>query len=267
MKNIFSKLVLILVVCVAGFSFYAFTRYTVPILMYHRIDKRGEVSSLSVSPSNFEKQMAFLAKHKYNVISLDEFAKAKKQGSCLPRNTVVITFDDGYEDNYKIAFPILKKHNIPAIIFVIVDVIGSEGYLSYSQIAEMVSSGIITIGSHSLSGGYLPGRPEAVLKHEIGSSKIKLERNIGKAVDFFCYPIGGFTKEIQGIVKQAGYKAACSTNRGLIKNNLNEDLYALKRIKITDSDPNIFVFWAKISGYYNLFRSVKNPHSELKSGN
>ena len=76
----------------------------------------------------------------------------------MPRSTVVITFDDGYEDNYYFAYPVLKRYNFPATIFVIVDTIGEEGYLNFAQVKELASSEIIDIGSHALSGNYLPGK-------------------------------------------------------------------------------------------------------------
>lgn len=259
-RNILLVPILIIILCIGGFYFYIQPKYVVPILMYHHIDEKGKTSSLSVSPENFQRQMRFLSSHKYNVISLTELVQAIKDQTRLPRNTAVITFDDGYDDNYCLAYPVLKKHNLPATIFVIVDAIGKEGYLNYKQIAEMVSSGIIDIGSHSLSGGYLPGRSSAELEREMGISKVTLEARLNKRIDYFCYPIGGFTPQVQEILKDFGYKAACTTNRGKEQTYLNNDLFALKRIKIKDGFANLFVFWVKLSGYYNLFRRVRKPY-------
>ena len=251
---------LVIVFCITGFYFYVQSKYVVPILMYHHIDEEGGVSSLSVSPENFRRQMRFLSRQEYNVISLAELVQAKLKKEKLPRNTVVITFDDGYADNYIFAYPVLKKYNLPATIFVIVDAIGAEGYLKFAQIEEIVSSEIITIGSHTLSGAYLPGRKTRELEREIKASKGILEARLRKKIDFFCYPIGGFSPGIQEIVKRNGYKAACTTNRGEFQTYLNDELFALKRIKVKDSFPNLFVFWVKLSGHYNLFRRVRNPH-------
>jgi peptidoglycan/xylan/chitin deacetylase (PgdA/CDA1 family) len=259
-KKILLILGLIIVLSIAGFYFYISPGYVVPILMYHHIDEEGKTSSLSVSPENFTHQMDFLARHNYNVISLAEFVRAKLEKIKLPPKTVVITFDDGYEDNYTNAFALLEKHGFKASIFVIVNAIGSDGYLNYEQIDEMVSSGIIDIGSHSLNGDYLPGKSSNKLVAEIGRSKIKLQSELNRKVHFFCYPIGGFTPEIQEIVKKYGYKAACTTNRGKDQTYLNDQLFALKRIKVKDSFPNLLVFRVKLSGYYNLFRKVRKPY-------
>ncbi|MBL7085216.1 MAG: polysaccharide deacetylase family protein [Candidatus Omnitrophica bacterium] len=260
-RKIFLVLGLVIALSIAGFYFYVSSKYVVPILMYHHIDERGEISSLSVSPENFRCQMAFLSRRNYNVISLAQLVQSMQKETKLPRNTVVITFDDGYEDNYTFAYPVLKKYNLPATIFVIVNSIDQENYLTYAQIKEMLSSkGIIDIGSHSLAGGYLPGQTVRELESEIGASKLILEAKLNKSIDFFCYPIGGFSPQIQQLVKKYGYRGACATNRGKRQTYLNDDIFALKRIKVKDSFPNLFVFWVKVSGYYNLFRRVRNPY-------
>lgn len=258
-RRLFLVFGLIVLLYIIGFHLYIRPKYVVPILMYHCIDQNGAVSSLSVSPENFKRQMQFLSRHNYNVISLDEFVQLKRRGGQFARNTIVITFDDGYEDNYSFAYSVLKKYNLPAAIFVIVDSIGEEGYLTYAQIEEMLNSGIIDIGSHSLSGDYLPGRSISELKRQIGFSKKLLQAKINKEIDLFCYPIGGFSPQIQAMLERYGYKAACTTNRGRRQTYLNDDIFALKRIKIKDSF-NPFVLWVKVSGYYNLFRRVKKPY-------
>lgn len=260
LRKIFLIAGLLLVLSVIGFCLYISPKYVVPILMYHHIDEGGEISSLSVSPENFRCQMRFLARRNYNVIGLSELVRAIKNKQSLPRNTVVITFDDGYEDNYTRAFPVLEKYNLPATIFVIVDSLGKQGYLNYAQIRRMASSGIIDIDSHSLAGAYLPGKTKEELEREIGASKRKLQARLKKSVDLFCYPIGGFSPQIQEIVKKYGYEAACSTNRGKRQTYLNDDIFALRRIKVKEDFPNLFVFRVKLSGYYNLFRRVRNPY-------
>ncbi|MFC1698673.1 polysaccharide deacetylase family protein [Candidatus Omnitrophota bacterium] len=260
LRRIFKIFGVLIIIIIVGCYLYIRPKYQVPILMYHHVDHNGGQSSLSVSPENFKRQMRFLAKRDYNVISLSELVQALKNEDKLPPNSLVITFDDGYLDNYTIAYPELKKHDLPATMFVIVDKIGQPGYLTDRQIQQMAGSGLIEIGSHSLSGAYLPGRDLLELEREISQSKLDLELKLNRAVRFFCYPIGGYTAQIQKIVKDSGYQAACSTNRGKISAYLNNDIYALKRIKVRDGFANLFVFWVKISGYYNSFRSVVEPH-------
>ncbi len=263
-RKIFLILSLIIVISIVGFYFYICPKYVVPVLTYHHITQSTEASSLSVSPGvsveNFRSQMRFLSRYNYNAISLAELVQAMEKKEKLPRNTAVITFDDGYEDNYTFAYPILKEYSLPATIFIIANFIDKEGYLTFRQIEEMASSGLITIGSHTLTEAFLPGRSSRKLEREIGLSKAILESKFNKRIDFFCYPFGHFSPEIQEIVKKYGYKGACTTNRGKVQTYLNDDIYALKRIKVTDDFPNVFVFWAKVSGYYNLFRRVRKPY-------
>jgi len=258
-KRVFVLCGLIVLLGLFGLYSYISSQYVVPILMYHHVDENGDISSLSVSPENFLRQMRFLSERNYNPISLSELVRAKRSGQKLGRNTVVITFDDGYADNYLSAYPVLKKYNLPATIFVIVDALNLSGYLNDAQISRMSSEGIIEIGSHSLSGAYLPGRDTEELQREIKLSKEELEDRVNRPVELFCYPIGGFTDEIQELVKISGYLSACTTNRGRQATHLNNDLFALKRIKVTDSQANLFVFWVKLSGYYNFFRSIRDP--------
>lgn len=256
MKKKVFLLSLPVIVIITGTLSFLQPGYVVPILMYHHIDNNGKSSALSVSPENFRRQMEFLSCRKYNVISLADFVRAVSNEEKLPRNSVVLTFDDGYADNFTWAYPVLKAYHLPATIFVIVDGIGKEGYLSYTQMEEMLSAGIIDIGSHTLAGDYLPGKSRERLEQEIGVSKKLLDERLNRKIAFLCYPIGGFTPEIQGLARSYGYIAACTTNRGIKQTCRNDDLLALKRIKIKD-DSSPLKLWAKLSGYYNLFRRVE----------
>ena len=240
------------------FSFYVRDRYTVPILMYHRVDSFGASGELNVvSQNSFEHQMKFLKKHGYQVISLEDLVQGINKGVLFNRHSVVITFDDGYEDNYTKAFPVIKKYDFPAIIFVISDFIGNSGFMTWEQLKEMQDFNI-AVGSHTRHHVYLPGINEkGRLEDEIFNSKKIIEKNLGKEVDYFSYPSGGYSEEIKDLVKSAKYKGACATNRGF--DRFNTEVYELKRIRINDHD-NAVVMWAKLSGYYNLFRDIKTTH-------
>jgi len=253
--------ILIFLAVFARWSFYFFymrPRHVVPILMYHSVSKDAS-STHSVTPDNFSRQMRYLDKAGYSVVSLDELVSGIKNGKKFSSKTVVITFDDGFEDNYLFAFPALAKYKMPAIIFLMTDFVGREdGYLTWDQVRVMMGNSI-TFGGHTRSGGYLPSvKDEKELFSEIAGSKTDIESKTGKEAEYFCYPIGGFNDKVKEVVKKVGYKGACTTNRGFDKSN--KDVYELNRVKITDSDTNKpFHFRAKLSGYYNLFRSPRNP--------
>lgn len=233
---------------------WIYPRHTVPILMYHYVND-GHAGSLSVTPENFERQMKYLKDRGYAVISLDAFIEGKRLGRDFARNTVVITFDDGWEDNYTKAFPILKKYEMPATIFLISQLVGQAPYLHWDQIREMSAHGI-DFGSHTRTHAYVPNLNQEQLLEEALSSKQEIEMHLGRPVKHFCYPLGGFREESKDVLRQAGYLSAVTTNRG--SDRQQQDLYAIRRIKVTNSDAvKPLSFWAKLSGYFYLFRMPK----------
>lgn len=226
-------------------------------MMYHNVDYIDGYRSNTVSPENFERHMAYLKGHGFHVLSFDELVQLTKSSAPLPRKSAVITFDDGYEDNYIHAYKILKKYGYPAIIFIPSDLINTEGYLSWAQVKEMARSGI-TIGSHSRHHLYLPDLAQQEQRDEIIGSKSIIEQQLGKTCDYFSYPIGGFNDQIKQFVKEAGYYGAAATNRGF--DRTNRDVFELNRIRFGDRDDRNDYLWIKLSGYYNFFREGKKPY-------
>jgi len=226
--------------------------YQVPVLMYHHIDANSATSRLSVSPESFARQLRFLSEHQYRVMPLSEYAELLRSGRKHPKRTVVMTFDDGYADNYTAAFPLLKKYEFPGTVFVVVDWIGSPGMLTWPQMREMVAGGLIDIGSHSLTHCDLAQAQPEELRRQLVESKQILETGLQDSVDFLCYPCGFFTQAVLETVKAAGYKGACATHPGKEISLQNE--YAMRRIRISGSADNVWIFRAQISGYYNFLK-------------
>jgi len=259
--KIFQRVVILLILLGIAIFTYGLElqdQYVVPIVVYHQVAPCGDSGNLlNVTVDHFDEQLSFLMKHKYNVISLDELVSSTKSRKPLPHNSVVLTFDDGTEDNYQYAFAILKKYGFPATIFIIPSKVGKKGYLTWDQIREMDKAGI-TFGSHTVTHVYLPDLPKGKQKQEIFVSKKIIEHRLGHRINHFCYPKGGFTDDVKSFVRQAGYTSACTTNRGY--NRLNRDVYELKRIRFANKYTTPFVFWAKLSGYYNLLRKSVSPY-------
>ncbi len=260
MKN-FQRIIIILIFLAIVAVTYAVElrgKYVVPIVTYHSIaTSEREGDGNSVSASNFEYQMAFLKKYKYNVISLDELVSAIRGRKELPHNSVVLTFDDGYVDNYENAFPILKRYKFPATFFIVPRLVGKKGYLTWEQAKEM-DTGTINFGSHTYSHCYLPEFSEKEQKWEISASKKMIERRLGHPIHNFCYRTGGFTDFTKSQVQKAGYLSACTTNRGY--DRFNHDVYELKRVRFGNNDKTFFVLWGKLLGYYNFFRKPVRPY-------
>ncbi len=258
MKRKIWLLILAAVLVVAGgISWWASRHYVVPIMTYHHVNNVDPKRQDTVSPERFDWHMAYLEKHHFNVLPLSTLVQIINQGKPLPRKSVVITFDDGYADNYQYAFPILKKYGFPATIFVITDVVNTDGYLTTAQMKEMSAYGI-DIGSHTRGHPYLPELSSEDQKNEIHESKSRLEKELGVPVKYFAYPSGGFTEQIKRFVREAGYAGACTTNRG--SDRWNRDVFELKRIRFSDQDDRIDYLWMKLSGFYNLFRAPKRPY-------
>jgi peptidoglycan/xylan/chitin deacetylase (PgdA/CDA1 family) len=239
--------------------------YINPVLMYHYIvdTDLAKKDKRIVTPLTFERQMRFLKVNGYNVISLEEFSGYLKAKKSIPKNTVVITFDDGHLDNYTNAFPILKKYGLKAAMFVIVDSLGSQNFMTKDQIIEISESGLITIGSHTLGERHLPSiDSEEELRKEIFDSKYKLERILNKPVNCFSYPIGGFNEKIRQMVIDAGYLVAVSTSPGL--SYPDDDIFAIKRVRISEGAKNLFVFWFESSGLYKGILEIRKNYENNK---
>lgn len=230
--------------------------YHLPILGYHRIGAFKGDHVPTVSPQTFERQLAFLVRHRYQVLSLDALVGLFDRGEPMPWRSVAITFDDGYEEVYAIAWPLLKRFRVALTLFVTPNEVGLPGFMSWHQIADMARDGV-TIGSHTMNHRYLPLVSEDRLAEEIAQSKRVIEEQIGAPVHYLSYPVGGYTPLVQVAVKRAGYRAACTTNRAWSRNGM--DPFALRRIKVTERDGAPLLFWAKLSGYYDVFRRLERP--------
>ncbi len=230
--------------------------YHIPILGYHRIGQHRPDHVPTVTAEAFEKQLGLLAKWRTSVISFNEVVSRMEKPQPMPRKACVITFDDGYEETYSIAWPLLKRFGFSAIVFVTPNEVSTKGFATWQQLREM-SRGGFEIGSHTMHHSYMPTTPDEKLKEEVADSKAVIEQQLGKRIDFLSYPIGGYTPQAQAMAKQAGYRAACTTNRGV--SYAMTDRFAIRRVKITESDANPLIFRAKLSGYYDMFRKIKRP--------
>ena len=200
--------------------------------------------------------MALLKKFGYRVIKLEDLVDSLKKGVEISRKAVVITFDDGKQSVYTHAFAILKKYNYPAIVFLPTELIGTPGYVTWPQVREMMAHNI-SFGSHTKNQVYLPDFSEDRQREEIAGSKKILEKQLGVPMEYFSYPTGGFSEATKRLVKQAGYKAAVTTNRGFEMKH--QDLFELKRVRLSNSDSNDLYIWVKFAGYANVFKKGKKP--------
>jgi peptidoglycan/xylan/chitin deacetylase (PgdA/CDA1 family) len=255
-KHIFLKSIITIVIALFVLAGYAQTKSSsvVPVLMYHSFKVEEDKLIPCVDPKIFAYQMEFLSKNNYNVVGPDKAVAYMTKKEKMPPKTVMITADDGRMSFYENAYPVLKKYNLPATIFVIIDHIGKPDYLGWNELREMSDSGLIKIGSHTKSHPWLPSVSvdEAKLYDELADSKEVLEKHLGKKVDYLCYPNGGFNDAVKEAAKKYGYKGAFTTNPS--KRSSINDIYAIRRLKMSSSSKSPLVLWGKINRCYAWFK-------------
>ena len=226
--------------------------WTLPILAYHRVgDLKGDHVP-TVTPESFEIQLRYLQRRGYQSVDLN----ALLAPTAPSRRGVIITFDDGYEGTAAVAAPLLHRYGFRAIVFVTPGEVGTPGFMTWEQIRAIAENGF-AIGSHTMHHAYLPLLSREKAHQELAESKHALERHLGRPIDWLSYPVGGYSQDIQTIARSLGYRGACTTNRGISKHD--QDLFALRRIKMTDRDRHPVLLWAKLCGYYNAFRRLEQP--------
>ena len=209
----------------------------IPILMYHEVsDDTGRSKrtrhtnpAYSLSVEQFREQMEYIHDNGYKTRTLNELLDTK---SHTQQKSVVLTFDDGWQNNYTNAFPILVEFGLTATIFVITDFIGKPNYMDWDQLREMNTQGI-SIQSHTASHRPLAGLATSEIKDELEESKCTIEHHLGTPVDFLSAPHGIIDQKVIDIARSLGYKAICTSEPGFSHSNGNPAI--LKRINISES--------------------------------
>lgn len=223
---------------IGGLSWPAGRTVDVPILMYHHIGALPSGADdirkgLTVSAEEFEAQMKYLKDGGYEGSSLAEMYRRVAKDSSLQEKTVVLTFDDGYLDNYEVARPILEKYGFRGTFFIISGKIGQAEYMDEAQIRELAVAGN-EIGSHTVLHLDLTNLSSAKMKTEVEKSKADLEKIIGESaraqIISFCYPAGKLNPETVAAVEGAGYKIAVTTQK--FQPFLTDKPFEVPRIRI-----------------------------------
>lgn len=211
----------------------------VPVLMYHYIrDITPEMTTtsrwLSVTPEHFRAQMAEVVKLGYHTITPDDLADAVSGTRALPTKPLLITFDDGYRDQYDIAFPILKELQLKATFFIITNTLKNPVYQNADMIREEDQSGSITIASHTRNHPLLAHIKPAQQHDEIFGSKKEIENVVHHPVTSFAYPYGNFDEAVKTLVSEAGFRIAFSTLLGSV--HTPSSIFEARRIRVLDDE-------------------------------
>lgn len=206
----------------------------VPILLYHYVEyvanKNDKMrQELTISPAVFDSQIATLKDAGYTFLTakeLGEMLDGKKQ---LPQKPILLTFDDGHWDIDTVILPILKKYNVKATAYVIPGFIGGSDFLTSTQLQDVIASGLIEIGAHTVHHLSLKGRPLTTVQYEVTQSKQLLEKQYHLQIVSFAYPYGTFDLQAVNVVKNAGFTTAVSTIPGIMQDQQNR--FFLYRIR------------------------------------
>jgi peptidoglycan/xylan/chitin deacetylase (PgdA/CDA1 family) len=184
----------------------------VPVLYYHSVDP-SEANEVTISPSKLKEQLKFIKDSGYTTLTMAQLNDYLINNKPIPEKSIMITFDDGYMDNYNNAFPILKELQMNATIFVITSGIDDGYYMSSKQLKEMSDYGI-DIESHTVNHLHLNQLSYEKQLEELKNSRDKLKILLNKDVTAVAYPFGDLNDNTKKAVKNAGYTLAFTTNRG-----------------------------------------------------
>jgi peptidoglycan/xylan/chitin deacetylase (PgdA/CDA1 family) len=255
----------------------------IPILMYHKVDTFA-YSRYWVSDRLFDKQMAALQAYGYKTITLTDFLDYRAGKITLPEHPIIITFDDGYQDFYTHAVPILKSKGLTATVFLPTGKIGTSEknrqdnswdshesayptkHLIWNEVKAFIKDGFL-VGSHTVTHADLSSIPEDQIKHELTRSRSDIQDKLGLQVDIFSYPggSGAGNQALQSDVQEAGYQAAVTTFNGFA-NTATSNILSLPRLIITEQNsvvldptrPTLF-FMRKIDPNFPIpFISIAN---------
>ncbi len=204
------------------------------ILEYHHIndqidDADPQAERYFVSAADFAAQLDYLQAAGYETITMLEFSKAAKGKGELPEKPLIITFDDGYQDNYSVALPLLEERAMKGEVYVVTNFIGKKGYLTWDELRDMQKRGI-EIGCHSADHIPLVGISRAEQEDQVSMSKLLLEWNGIKTVFSFSYPNGSSNDEIAELLRESNYLTAVTGDTGL--NTFRTDPMFLQRVNI-----------------------------------
>ncbi|MHB1286443.1 MAG: glycosyltransferase [Leptospirales bacterium] len=240
------------------------SRNTLRVLMYHRISEDSSKDILAVTPFVFREQMRWLKEEGFHILRAEDGLVRLREGT-LEENSIVLTFDDGYRDNYEQAFPVLCRDNTPAMIFPVTGFVEGKlchpryldrssevTYLTQYQIREMKHYGI-DFGCHTHTHPLLTTVSDREVAEQIKESRNLLELWTGEAVRHFAYPNGFFRSGHFKILESFGFEAAFTVQPGV--NSSSFSPWEIRRTEISGRD-SLSHFSLKLRGGMDLWHSA-----------
>jgi peptidoglycan/xylan/chitin deacetylase (PgdA/CDA1 family) len=210
----------------------------IPVLMYHRVDARLSALDpitvgLTVMQPTFESELKVLQSAGYQSTTLAAVRDALDQHAALPARRLVLTFDDGYEDNYAVVFPLLRQYGFTATFFVVTSSVGTRDHLTVAQIREMAQAGM-DIESHGVHHIDFSALSLADARRELLRSREAIAGWTGRPVTFFAYPAGRYSAALEHLLDTLGYRGALTERPGFV--TLDSRPFILERVRISHDD-------------------------------
>jgi len=242
-------------------------RPRVSVLLYHRIIRPDEYAdpTAAVCQHRFDRQLGYLAEAGYTCVPLDSLIDYVRTGETVPARSFTITFDDGFLDTYRLAWPVLQRHAMTATVFLASDLIGKQAewmrvepsgpqlLMGADHVRRMHADGI-DFASHGCTHPHMTALADGTLAGELARSRARISELLGQEIRTLAYPYGQFDDRVQAVAARAGYDAAASVIAGW--NHPGTDPMALRRIVVTDRDSGALLLLKMILGVH-----VLRPHT------
>ena len=242
--KILKRLFLLFIILFIGFVIYFLSsskkmyyieekNLKIPIYTYHQIVETADeikIDYMQTSYKKFKSQINGLLKLGYTPITYPDLISYKNAEKSIPKRSCIITFDDGYESVYEYVYPYIKERNIPITLFIVNNLVGVDGYMSWNQLREMYASGLVSIYSHGLNHSEYDKLGPEVLLSETEESYQNLKDNLydENLLKIFAYPCGFYTDEEIEILANNGYTQNLMDGKINTSNKL--DLNTLHRL-------------------------------------
>jgi len=239
------------------------------ILMYHRVTDAHPSNRLCVPVAQFTEQMRFLHEAGYQTVTLAQAVQWAEGRTTRAPQSLVLTFDDGFEDNFRYAYPAMARYGFTGCFFVPSGFIeaGANGHaaedrpMSWSQLSELLQHGH-EVGAHSISHVKLTTVDATRMRREVRGSKDALEQRLKQPIEFFCYPSGDHNEAVKQAVRESGYRGACTVQPGA--NLPGQDPFALTRTEISAFDSR-WDFEKKLAGAYDWMHVAVQTMKKLEA--
>lgn len=229
--------------------------------IYHRFDE-DRYPSTNISSTIFKQQLDYIKENDITVVALPEIVDRLRSGEALPERAIALSVDDAYRSFYDVAMPLLREYQFPVTLFVNTDAVGSQGYLDWGELRELMAQGV-EIGNHTASHAYLVEMREGEsvelwlqrLRADISRAQQALRQNLGIEARLFAYPYGEYSDQVVRLVEEMGFAAAFAQQSGVI--HASHNLYTLPRFPMGGP-------FASFSGFVNKLKMDPLLVTEVK---